>query len=342
MPHGDRGRRSPMSFGERLRSVWSLAPLAGLVARPDDRPNGVSAVVRVRGEEEWLEPCLRSIEGFADEILVLDNGADPVTAGTLTRLREVLGPRLRIERCPELDLVALSNRGLEAARRRWVIRWDADFVARTDGEHDIGRLREFLLALDPRRYHAVYLPAVEVAGDLAHQFPDRRVRRDGAVHTASPHARYVAVARDLPLASLPYPDRVLREGPSLRVRFESIRLPRYYRVHTWEAASYMHVDVKSRRHMLLRHFWLEWYRAAANGPSMTLEAYALAQAADRGHTASPAAAADALVARYCAGLVPFDAARCGPYPAALRPYLERPRYRVEYADGRAVGRSERD
>ena len=241
------------TWSRRLRAVAALAPLVGLAPTPEARPNGITAMVRVRGEEEWIEPCLISIEHFADEIVVLDNGAAPAVVDALERARAVVGARLRVERCPYLDLLALSNRGLEAARMRWVIRWDADFVAHTEGEHDIGRLREFLLALDPRQYHVVYLPAAEVAGDLAHQFPDRRIRLDGSIHTASARARFVAVERGLPLASLPHADRVLREGRTLRVRFESLDLPPYYRVHTWPAITYLHVDVKSRRHMLLRH-----------------------------------------------------------------------------------------
>jgi glycosyltransferase involved in cell wall biosynthesis len=326
--------------GRWLRDVAALAPLVGLVPRPQTRPDGISAVVRVRGEEEWIEPCLSSIADFADEVVVLDNGASPATAEALQALRSPLGARLRIDHCPDTDLFTLSNRGLEAARYRWVIRWDADFVAHTEGEHAIGRLRDHLLALDPRLYHVVYLPAAELAGDLGHQFPNRRVRRDGAAHTASPRARYVAVERDLPLATLTHADRVLRRGPVLPVRFESIHLPRYYRVHTWPVITYVHVDVKSRRHMVLRHFWLEWLRQAADGRGPTLEAYARACVVERWGVADLEAAADLLVARYCEGLVPFDPSRCGPYPAALRPYLDKPKYRVQYADGRIVGRSE--
>jgi glycosyltransferase involved in cell wall biosynthesis len=328
------------SVGSSLRALWAWAPLVGLVSRPEARPNGISAVVRVRGDEEWVEPCLRSIADFADEIIVLDNGAASTTAETLRSLQPLFDARLRIERCPGVDLFALSNLGLDAARLRWVIRWDADFVAHTEGEHDIGRLRRFLLALDPRRYHVVYVPAAEVAGDLAHQFPDRRVRFDGAAHTASAGARYVAVDRDLPVATLPFADRVLRRGSIVPVKFESIQLPRYYRVHTWPSVTYLHVDVKSRRHMLLRHFWLEWLREATDPRYPTLEAYARAQIAERWGLADLDTAADLLMTRYCEGLVPFDASRCGPYPAALRPYLDKPRFRVEYADGRVVGRSE--
>ncbi len=64
---------------ELIRKVVSLAPLVGLVRRPPARPEGITACVRVKGDEEWIEPSLISIQEFADEILVLDNGASPET-----------------------------------------------------------------------------------------------------------------------------------------------------------------------------------------------------------------------------------------------------------------------
>ncbi len=73
---------------------------------------------------------------------------------------------------------------------------------------------------------------------------------------------------------------------------------------------------------------------------VTLGAYARAQVAERWGIGDLDAAAAALMARYCEGLVPFDSARCGPYPVVLRSYLDKPGYRVHYADGRIVGRSE--
>src|SRR6266542_4291146 len=234
-----------MRLDEWWRRVCSVAPRVGLVPGPPDRPNGITAMVRVRGAEPWVEPCLRSIQEFADEVVVLDNGATPATADTIQRLAPCFGTRLRVERCPDLDLFSLS------------------------------------------------------------------------------HA-----------------DRVLREGPTLPVRFESIQLPPYYRVHEWPTVSYLHVDVKSRRHMLLRHFWLEWLRATPDGRHPALEAWAHVGATTRWRTSDPDAAAAALVARYCEGLVPYDPVVCGPHPAMLRPYLDQRRYCVEYADGRIVGRVE--
>lgn len=329
-----------MKIHEGLRLVASFAPLVGVVARPEARPNGISALVRVRGEEEWIKPCLLSIREFADEILILDNGASPTTQKALDGLHEHLGEHLQLERCPSLDLFQLSNLGLAKARFRWVIRWDADFVAHTSGKEDIRHLRRYLLELDPRRYYLVYLPAAEVAGDLFHQFPDLRIRHDGQVHTASRWARYVPVRRRLRPSTLASPDRVLREGGRLRITKESLWVPKFYRVLHWKMVTYFHVNVKSARQTLLRHFWLEWLGRNDFQTFPTLESYALAQIRKRWGLNDLDEAAQHFMAHYCRGLVPFDPKRCGPYPELLRPYLAKLKSRVEYRDDQIIGRVE--
>ncbi len=323
-----------------LRSLASLAPLVGLVPTPDNRTNGITAMVRVKGEEEWLEPCLLSVREFADEILVLDNGAFPEARATLDRLRDALGQPLRIERCPDLDLFQLSNLGLAKSRFRWVIRWDADFVAHTSGAGDIRNLRRYLLDLDPRRYYLVHVPAAEVAGDLTHQFPDLRLRYDGQVHTASHRAHYVPLQQTLARSDVVTHYGLLREGPVFRVTLEALRVPKFYRVLRWKEVAYLHVNVKSSRYTLLRHFWLEWLGQGDFRAFPTLESYALAHVRARWGLNDLDEAARFFMAQYCRGLVPLDAERCGPYPELLRPFLAKPRYRVEYRDREIVGRTE--
>jgi hypothetical protein len=329
-----------MNARRAARLALSVLPVIGLVARPSPRPDGISAVVRVRGEEEWLEPAVLSIAEFADEILVLDNGASEAARASIERLRAGLGARLTAVPCPDLDLFELSNLGLERARFRFVVRWDADFVGHTDGPGDLRHVRRFLLDLDRRRYFLVTLPAAEVAGDLRHQVPDRRVRHDGQAHTASARARFVRVTRQTATAALGAADRPLRERARLTLALESLAVPPYYAVLRWPTIAYFHVHVKPARHLLLRHFWLEWLGAADGAGHPTLEAYALEQARVRWGIADAEAAAAHLVRRLCAGLVPFDPDACGPYPALLRPYLDHSRYAVQYAGAAIVGRRE--
>jgi glycosyltransferase involved in cell wall biosynthesis len=323
------------------RRVLSFAPVVGLIARPAPRPDGISAVVRVRGDEEWLEPALLSIRDFADEILVVDNGASEAARAAIDRAARVLGARLVRINAVALDVFDVSNLALERARHRFVVRWDADFVGHTDGAGDLRRLRRYLLDLDRRRYFLVTLPAAEVAGDLRHQFPDRRVRHDGQAHTASARARFVRVTRETPTEALGAADRPLRERARLTLALESLAVPPYYAVLRWPTIAYFHVHVKPADHLLLRHFWLEWLAEPDSARFPTLESYALEQARLRWGITERDAAAAHLVRRLCEGLVPFDAGVCGPYPALLRPHLERSRYTVEYAGAQIVGRRER-
>jgi glycosyltransferase involved in cell wall biosynthesis len=306
-----------------VRATLAMAPLVGLVPRPEPRPNGITAVVRVRGEEEWIEPCLRSIEGFADEVVVLDNGAGPLTRARVEALRDVFGERLVIERCPELDLVRLSNRGLARARFRWVVRWDADMVAHTSGPADIRGLGAYLRGRDRRRYELVHVAAVEVAGDLRHQLPGMRTRHDGQVVVWSRALEYVINRRTLDPSELEPHDRVLRGPGPVHRALEALRTPPYYRIARWERPAYFHVNVKPPRHMLLRHFWLDWVDAVAGGSPLSHEAYVARRVADEWGVGDLAEAERRYLERYRALLVPFDAAACGPYPELLRPYLER-------------------
>ena len=330
-----------MSARSAARLALSFAPVVGLVARPAPRPDGISAVVRVRGDEEWLEPAVLSIREFADEIILLDNGASETARAAVERVARILGPRLVRLECAALDLFEVSNLGLSRARYRFIVRWDADFVGHTDGAGSLAYLRRFLLGLDRRRYFAVALTAAEVAGDLRHQFPDRRLRHDGQAHTASARARFVRVTCETPTDALSVADRPLRARARLMLALESLALPPYYAVLRWPHVAYFHVHVKPARHLLLRHFWLEWLAEPDTQRYPSLESYALDQARTRWGIDDAEAAAAHLVRRLCAGLVPFDEAACGPYPALLRPYLERSRYAVQYDGGHIVGRRER-
>jgi glycosyltransferase involved in cell wall biosynthesis len=323
-----------------VRALSSLAPLWGLVAQPAARADGITALVRVKGEEEWIEPCLLSIRDFADEILVLDNGASKATREKIEELRTRLGDRIRLETYPDADLFEVSNLGLALARFRWVIRWDADFVAHTSGAADVAHLRRYLLDLDRRRYYLVSVAAAEVAGDLSHQFPDIAVRHDGQAVVWSPRLRYVAVRRTVPFERLALPERALRARRPVRQTLESLRTPRYYRLLRWRTPAYMHVNVKSQEHMLLRHFWLDWLDATEGGATCSHEAYVAQRVGDEWALSSLADAASRFVTAYCQQLVPYDAARSGPYPEMLLPYLRAPRYRVEARGGAIVGRRE--
>ena len=312
--------RTPVSGLARWVCGW--APALGLVTPASARPMGVSALVRARDEEAWIEPSLRSLEGFADEIVLVDNGSSDSTVERARALVGRLGLEVRIDSAPGLDHTALSNRVLELARFRWLIRWDADCVAHTAGPNALRELRRRLLELPPWRHVCIHPAAVEVAGDLFHRVPEIAVRYDAHVVTYSPALRYETA--------------VTRAG-GRPIAIEFLRLPRYYAIERWPTPAIFHVSVKPAWRMLLRHFWLEWW---AERPAMSLQEYALQRARKEWGAANLDDAAATFTARYCRRLVPFDPAPYGGYPALLAPALAERRFHVLYADGAIVGRSD--
>ncbi len=322
-----------------VREVASWAPRLSLAPPPPPRPEGVSALVRVAGDEEWIEPCLVSIADFADEILVLDNGAAPESLARLAAVQRSLGPRLRRIDCGGAELPEVGNRGLAESRFRWAFLWDADFVARTTGPSAIGRLKAFLWRLDGRRYHLVHVRAIELAGDLRHRFPDLHERYDPHVFTAGGGARYVWRARRITPERAPLAYRPLRGATAAQfdVRYDTLETPRYYRVLRWSEPCIFHVNVKSARRTLLRHFWLEWLAAGDPGG---LEAYARRRVREWWGIDDLDAAGLRFMEEYCRPLERVDAAAIGGYPEALAPHVERAAHRVLYRDGRIVGRAE--
>jgi hypothetical protein len=334
-----RGAALTVPIARAVRRVASLAPLTGLAPAPPRRPEGISALVRVAGEEEWIEPCLLSVAEVADEILVLDNGAAPAARGRIDALARSIGSRLRRFDCTGAELPAVANRGLAESRFRWAFLWDADFVARTEGPSALGRLKAFLAALDRRRYHLVYVRTLELVGDLGHRFPELPDRYDPHVFTAGGSARYVWRAVELRLDRPPFADRLLRDGhhSRFRARYDTLWTPKYYGVRRWREPCVFHLNVKSARRTLLRHFWLEWLAAAE---PVSLDEYALRRVRERWDVADLDDAARRFTAEYCRGLERLDPVAIGGYPRALLPYVERAAYRVLYADGRIVGRAE--
>lgn len=82
---------------------------------------GLSVAVPAKDEERYIAGCLESIQGLADEVLVvLDPGGRDRTAAIC---RE---KGARIETVPFVSFAHLRNRALELCRHRWVFFLDAD------------------------------------------------------------------------------------------------------------------------------------------------------------------------------------------------------------------------
>ena len=129
-----------------------------------DRRRGVGAMLRVRNEQDFIEPCLRSIAGFFDEILLVLNQS---TDATEARARALGLPHLRVLSYPfELapngpghdegpddsvrEIAYFYNWCLAQTATRHVCKWDGDMVALPALDAGLKRrvLRSNLVAFD--------------------------------------------------------------------------------------------------------------------------------------------------------------------------------------------------
>jgi len=54
-----------------IRKTSSFLPMIGLISS-SGRPVGISVVMRVKDEADWIEASVESIKGIAEEIIIVD------------------------------------------------------------------------------------------------------------------------------------------------------------------------------------------------------------------------------------------------------------------------------
>jgi len=141
--------------------------------RRSEKEDGISCVVRAKDEEEWVWMSLVSILDFADEIIFVDNGSRDQTLALVQELKRSWRiEKLKIFTFPEIDGVRVQAKDLYQfafgqATRSWVMKWDADFIARTDGLYAISELKNFWYD-HRRKWGRIKLNAPNLWGDHAH------------------------------------------------------------------------------------------------------------------------------------------------------------------------------
>lgn len=82
----------------------------------------ISVVIKARNEEHRIAACIQSVRGWAEEILVVDDGSTDATAA----VAEAEGARVLPARSRERMINELDYIGFQHATGAWILRMDAD------------------------------------------------------------------------------------------------------------------------------------------------------------------------------------------------------------------------
>ena len=105
---------------------------------------GISAVVAMKNEEYTIPFCLESLIGFADQIIIIDNGSEDNSLLLAKKFKEKYHGKLEVDiiEMPGALLGDCREAGLKATKYQWHLRWDADMIAHTDGKFDMKILKK--------------------------------------------------------------------------------------------------------------------------------------------------------------------------------------------------------
>lgn len=291
-----------------MRNVISLGPKLKLIPPPTRRENGISVTIRVKNEIDWIEYCLLSFKDFADEIIIADNGS---TDGTIQVIKDF------IETHPDCDIrffdrqrdtyLQLSNFVLQQTKYRYIMRVDADHIAKTSGKYNISKLRKGILNLNPNFYYAISLQHVMLFFDLFHTFGDRLRHEEFWVFTHSPELCCI------------------REGWYTDI----IWVPLFYRIIKFSEPFIFHLNIRSKIRMLERRYWGPW---RMEGSVVSLSEFILREIKKDFSTDSIEEAAEKYLLERLNYAKKYDATVFDGYPEVLKDLIENPRYKIVYTD----------
>jgi glycosyltransferase involved in cell wall biosynthesis len=291
-------------------------PVLGVVEKPLDKENGISVFIRLKDEEDWIRYSILSIKDFADEIIVGDNGSEDKSVEIVETLIDE-GLNIKLYKYPDMRINELTDFLLKKTSYRWVMKWDADFVARTTGKYSIVNLRKRLMDMDRKRYYLIMISHICLAGDLFHQSPDELTHTEEYIYTNSDKLKFI------------HPGTC-----------ESLESPKYYTVVKFDGYYSFHVDVKSSARMFARKYWFDWMDLKDYDAFPTVESYVEYRIKNENKYKDLEEAKVQHVIEYCRKLVPYDYKRFGEHPEILKEILPKPYYQVIYKEGVIVGRND--
>ena len=317
-----------------LRFIAQNIDLFG--AKPTERPQGISAIFRVWNESSYVEPSINSIKDLVDEIIVVDSYSTDGSWEIASRLASGC-PNIKLIRYKGNKWWESANLGLRAATYRWVLKWDADFVAIRNGGFE--EFRSYLYSLDPQKHYYINPTLIEVTGDMYHQNPYMAIRQDIETYTYSEKLHYVPVHRVVRKNARPAWKSVEineLEPDSYDILFDAPIIPLFYDVLMYAKPMGFHLNVKSARKHLIGRFFARWLARLDKENNLDLEAFIERCVRDEWKFPDILSAEKHYMNLYCKQLVKYE----DKLPDAIAEIAARSPYRIIYESGRIIGRND--
>ncbi len=280
------------------------------------RKNGISVMIRVRDEEEWIAKSLLSLNEFADEVVIVNNNSCDDTLKEIKRVKSKLKYRLIVEDEPSDDICKVSNHALNLTSYRWIFRWDSDFIAYTSGERNIKLLREYLLNLNPRKHYLIFPLTFSFAGDLFHVKIGSETNSEGYIHTWHSQLKYV------------------KKG-----KFESLQIPFFFKIKRLKDIYFVHIgSAKSIKKLLYRFFWLFWQKELDKYER--IDDYIAQVSKKKWNGLSPEKIAIAKFRELILPLRKYNVNEFGIYPEIMSDDVSTPKFRMIYKNGEPFSRTD--
>ncbi len=308
-----------LKFTLAQNTKYILSHILGIFqifTKKNSRKNGISVMIRVRDEEDWIARSLLSINDFADEVVIVNNNSTDRTLDEIERIKEKLNYQLIIENEASNDIIKVSNHALSLTSFRWIFRWDSDFIAHTSGKFNIINLRKLLLDLPQSKHYLIYPLTVSFAGDLFHVKVGKEIHSEGYIHTWHPKLRYI------------------KKG-----KFEVLKTPFFYTIKRINKIYFVHIgSAKPIAKIIFRLFWLDWQFHLNEFPDIT---QFISYKAD--HDLDSMTLKEIAVDKLKRLILPVRKYRVnefGEYPDLMKKDIEKPRFKMIYKNGEPYTRTD--
>jgi len=283
----------------------------------------ISAMVRVKNEETFAFVSLESIKDLVDEIIIVDNLSTDNTIAEINRFIKTY-PNVNVKlysfnkdiQKNEATLADYYNYALNLCTKTWILKWDLDNVACTEGEHSIFQIKEEMHHGGPIAYYYANL-----WGDLEHR------KKDVKSHRHSEH--YVVPKIGLKFVMSTTFEIMKFDWNVLKPK---VGISKCLGIHC--------SGVKPSEQILYRYWW-RWMEYTSSGGKLEFKDYLLERFDIKDDSVdSILEAADKVVDTMCRNeLERYDEKLC-PYPPALQEMRKTCRFKVNYKNGKIIGRTD--